>query len=127
VAVIVREDRLLVIQRSAHVAKPLAWCFPGGAIEAGESEEQTLVRELREELKAKVRPLRHLWRSATEWDVHLGWWLAELEQGEALIPNPQEVSDFRWLTREEIRVLPGLLSSNVAFLDALDRGEFKLT
>jgi 8-oxo-dGTP pyrophosphatase MutT (NUDIX family) len=127
VAVIVEHDRLLVIQRSAHVSKPFAWCFPGGAMEEGESEEQALMRELREELSADIRPLRHLWRSATAWNVHLSWWLAELSPGAVLTPNPQEVIEFRWLTREEIRGLPGVLSSNVDFLDALKRGEFVLT
>jgi 8-oxo-dGTP pyrophosphatase MutT (NUDIX family) len=126
VAVIVRNDRLLVIQRSLHVSKPLSWCFPGGAIETGETEPQAIVRELHEELNAAVRPLRHLWRSTTAWNVQLSWWLAELEAGAALTPNPHEVADFRWVPCEEFRTQPGVLSSNLEFLDALSRGDFTL-
>jgi 8-oxo-dGTP diphosphatase len=43
-------ELVLVCQRSAHGSHPLRWEFPGGKLEAGESAEACLVRELREEL-----------------------------------------------------------------------------
>ena len=58
VAVVVRDDRFLVIRRSANVVAPGAFCFPGGGIEAGETEERALVREFREELGATIVPVR---------------------------------------------------------------------
>jgi len=55
-AVIERPDRRLLIgQRRAHDSSPLKWEFPGGKVEAGESPEQALARELREELGATLR------------------------------------------------------------------------
>mgnify|MGYP002624609829 CR=1 FL=1 len=126
IAVCVREGKLLVIRRSDQVAAPGAFCFPGGGIEESETEEQALVRELREELNVTVRPIRRLWRSETAWGVELCWWLAGLHDEEAIAPNAEEVADYLWLSPEEIGALPGLLSSNVAFLDALSAGEFTL-
>jgi 8-oxo-dGTP diphosphatase len=52
-AVIERSDRRLLIgQRRAHDSSPLKWEFPGGKVEPGESPQQALARELREELGA---------------------------------------------------------------------------
>jgi 8-oxo-dGTP pyrophosphatase MutT (NUDIX family) len=126
VGVVARGDRLLVIRRSQSVEAPGAFCFPGGAIEAGETESDALRREFFEELGAAARPVRRLWRSRTDWNVDLAWWLAELDTAERLEPRPFEVASAHWLTIGEIRRLPQLLSSNRLFLDALQRGEFSL-
>ena len=50
VGVIQQEERFLVIRRSAHVVAPGKLCFPGGGIEAGESQPVALCRELMEEI-----------------------------------------------------------------------------
>ena len=89
VAVIVREGRLLVIRRSGSVVAPWKFCFPGGGIEGQESEEEALVRELREELGCEVTPCRRLWQNVTPWGVHLAWWLAELPPDVEPAPNPR--------------------------------------
>src|ERR1700730_11168438 len=91
VAVVTRDARFLVIRRSANVVAPGAFCFPGGGIEANESEEQALVREFREELGAAIRPMRRVWKSITRWQTELAWWLGELEPAADLLINPAEV------------------------------------
>jgi 8-oxo-dGTP diphosphatase len=54
-ALIDADGRVLIAQRPP--GRPMAglWEFPGGKIEAGESPEQTLIRELHEELGIKVK------------------------------------------------------------------------
>jgi len=53
-ALIEQEGKVLAAQRSATMTLPLKWEFPGGKIEAGESPEECLVREIKEELGVSV-------------------------------------------------------------------------
>lgn len=109
IAVIRRDERLLVIQRSAHVRVPLAWCFPGGEIEPGESQADALIREMQEELNADVAP-GELLMTQTKHDgrLVLYCWSADLLTPEPR-PNPAEVAQFAWLTPDELRNRPGIL------------------
>lgn len=126
VAVIRDGDRLLVIRRSQEVVAPGAYCFPGGGIEPGESEEDALIRELQEELNVDVVPLRRLWWSVTPWKVELAWWLARLAPGASPRAVPAEVESVHWQTVEEMAALPDLLESNRQFLAALATGDVSL-
>ncbi len=49
-ALIVRDDRILICQRTKYQPLPLKWEFPGGKIETGEQPRDALRRELDEEL-----------------------------------------------------------------------------
>ncbi len=126
VAVIRDGEKLLLIRRSQWVVAPGAFCFPGGGIEPGETEEQALVREVSEELQIRALPVRRLWRSRTAWGVELSWWLTRPLPGDVPRPAPAEVESCHWHSAAEIAGLPGLLQSNHEFLAALARGEFSL-
>ncbi len=121
VAVIVRDKRFLVVERSQQVEAPGAFCFPGGGIEKGESEEVALRRELMEELSLEVNPVRRIWRSVTSWNVELAWWQATADSLSSLSANFDEVASVHWLTMREMREMPALLESNHSFLDAVER------
>jgi len=54
-AIITADDRILLIRRG-HEPEAGRWSLPGGRIEAGETDEQALVREVREETGLKVVP-----------------------------------------------------------------------
>jgi len=54
-AMVARNDRYLITQRRATAILPLLWEFPGGRVEAGETDEAALVRELRERLDADIK------------------------------------------------------------------------
>ena len=49
-AILQKDGRILVGQRTPEQSHPLKWEFPGGKVEPGESPEQALARELEEEL-----------------------------------------------------------------------------
>ena len=126
IAVVTRGDRFLVIRRSATVAAPRKFCFPGGGIEGTESEPEALVRELQEELGVVIQPGCLVWRNRTRWRVDLAWWYGTILDEAPLVPNPDEVESVHWLTTEEMLALDELLESNRHFLEALASGEIVL-
>ncbi|GAA1788750.1 NAD(+) diphosphatase [Leucobacter iarius] len=91
-----------------------------GFVDAGESAEQAVVREIREEAGVPVDRIRYI--ASQPWpfprSLMLGFH-ASLQSGfdpEALAPDPEEISELRWFTRDELRTpppgvrLPGPLS-----------------
>lgn len=101
-ALIWRGDRFLACQRPAHKARGLLWEFVGGKVEPGESKEQALVRECREELAITVAPrdvfmeVNHEYPDMT---VHLTLFNASITAGE---PQMLEHNALRWITVDEI-------------------------
>jgi 8-oxo-dGTP diphosphatase len=57
-----RDGRILICRRRSDQAHPLKWEFPGGKMEAGESPQAALVRELEEELGIECAPGAELMR-----------------------------------------------------------------
>ena len=48
------KGKVLAAQRSAEMDLPLVWEFPGGKVENGETEEDCIIREIREELGIEI-------------------------------------------------------------------------
>ena len=105
-ALIWQEGRFMICQRPAHKARGLLWEFVGGKPEAGETLEQALCRECREELDIEVAvgevfaEVTHVYPDLT---VHLTLFHASIAEGE---PKLLEHNDLRWITPAEIPDYP---------------------
>ena len=58
--IIVKESKILAVQRGPNSSHPMKWEFPGGKIDRDEIAEHCIVRELSEELQVRVRILSRL-------------------------------------------------------------------
>jgi len=102
-ALIRRDGRLLVCQRTRHQTMPLKWEFPGGKIEPGEEPKAALVRELDEELGVQasigreVACVPHQYRSGASVELH--FFLVEQFEGE--IEN-RIFRDVQWVALAEL-------------------------
>jgi 8-oxo-dGTP pyrophosphatase MutT (NUDIX family) len=126
VAVIVSENRLLVIRRSRFVVAPGQICFPGGGIEPGETAKEALTREIQEELGTDCQPDKEIWLSCTPWGTQVHWWTATLPRPMEISPNQREVSEYFWIPPDRLKVLPDLLISNAQFLTAWKQLKFEV-
>jgi (d)CTP diphosphatase len=117
-----RDDgRWLMIRRSATVPAPLRVCFPGGGIDADETQAEAAAREMREELAATVQPVRCVWHHRSEERSLTLWgWFAELHSP-ILTPNPVEVAEILWLTASEAMRHPDALPRTTEFIASLQR------
>lgn len=101
-ALIWDENRFMICQRPAHKARGSLWEFVGGKVEPGESKEEALIRECREELGVTVdvgeifMEVTHQYPDIT---VHLTLFSASIREG---VPQKLEHQDIRWITAEEI-------------------------
>jgi 8-oxo-dGTP diphosphatase len=106
-AVIQHQNKILAVQRgpAKHDYISEKWEFPGGKMETGETEEQTIIREIREELdmhievKSKLLTVEHPYP-----DFHLTMhtYLCETEQSE---PKLTEHLAYQWLEKSELMKL----------------------
>ena len=83
--VVIRDGRVMLCQRRPEVHNGLKWEFPGGKLEPGESPEEALRRELREELSIDVRVGRvadNVYFRYPDRDVLLMFYMCEIIGGE---------------------------------------------
>ena len=101
-ALIFREGRLLITQRHKDSHQGGLWEFPGGKREPGETFEQCLVRELREELGIEVA-VQALFEEIThdyaDKSVHLKFFTCHLVAGE---PQALGCAGIKWVGRAEL-------------------------
>lgn len=107
-AVISREQQVLIARRPADGLLGGMWEFPGGKVEHGETLEEGLKREIREELGVDVyvgEPLGVYQHAYTHFRVTLHAFYCQL-QDEKTEPRPIVASEIRWLALYELEDFP---------------------
>ena len=101
-ALIFHQGRLLIAQRRAESHLGGLWEFPGGKLEAGETFEACLVREIREELGCEIA-VEGMFDEVTHHypgkSVHLKFFVCRLTGGE---PQPLDCAALEWVAKEEL-------------------------
>ena len=101
-ALIWQSGRFLICRRPAHKTRGLLWEFVGGKVENGETKQQALIRECKEELAVTVRvddlymKVVHPYPDMT---VELSLFNAAITDG---APQLLEHCEIRWITPDEI-------------------------
>ncbi len=108
VALIDRDGRILIAQRPPGKAMAGLWEFPGGKVEAGETPEAALIRELHEELgvgtwASCLAPLT--FASHAYEDFHLLMPLFACRKWEG-VPQPREHKALKWVAVRDLRSYP---------------------
>lgn len=104
-AVIIKDGKILCAQRPKTTTLPLMWEFPGGKIEANETPEEALQREIVEEMSCEVQVGEELDHTVYEYDfgiVHLTLFYCYLEKG---MPALNEHHAIKWLEPKELQQL----------------------
>jgi 8-oxo-dGTP diphosphatase len=123
-ALVKRQGAILVQQRGPKGARALLWEFPGGKVEAGESDEEALSRECREEMAVEVRvgrkvaQVRHAY---ADLEVDLILYMGEILGGGE--PQALHAHALRWVEAEKLAGLP-FCEADVPFLEGLKAGEY---
>jgi 8-oxo-dGTP diphosphatase len=104
-AIITFGNKTLVVQRSEKMKHPMKWEFPGGKIEKGETEENCLIREIKEELHIEIEILKRLTPSIHEYPnltIELIPFIANHLSGEITLTEHQE---YKLLLKNELNEL----------------------
>jgi len=102
-ALIIREEKILICQRTEDQAMPLKWEFPGGKVERDEDLRDALHRELEEELGIdavigrKIAAIQHTYASGSALELYF----YRVDQFKHEIQN-RIFRDVRWIDRHEL-------------------------
>lgn len=119
-AVIYQGSRFLLSKRLSHQHQGGKWEFPGGKVEAGETVEQALIRELKEEINIEVAKTEMFYQLEFEYPekvVNLTFLLVTDFAGKEQGLEGQEV---RWFSHEELQSLT-FPDANVPVMEKIAR------
>ncbi|MBN9072157.1 MAG: (deoxy)nucleoside triphosphate pyrophosphohydrolase [Rhizobiales bacterium] len=108
VALLDADGRVLLAQRPPGKTLAGLWEFPGGKVEAGETPEETLIRELREEIGIETRaaclaPLTFASHTYEAFHLLMPLYVCRRYEG---IPRPLEGQVLKWVRPKEMRDYP---------------------
>ena len=108
VALVDKDGRILIAKRPSGKSMAGLWEFPGGKVEFGETPEQALVRELREELDIKtwnscLAPLTFASHSYEEFHLLMPLFICRKWEGTI---KPKEKQELKWVYSKDLKNYP---------------------
>jgi 8-oxo-dGTP diphosphatase len=126
-AVIERSDRRILIgQRRRGDTSPLKWEFPGGKVRTGETFEQALLRELREELSVtlvksvEIASVRHHYAALSE-ELEIHFFASQFAEPDV---SPKTFEQTAWVLPRELSAYD-FLAANRELIANLATGRIK--
>ncbi|MBD3950095.1 (deoxy)nucleoside triphosphate pyrophosphohydrolase [Tuanshanicoccus lijuaniae] len=101
-AAIIKDGKLLAVQRSDSMTLPGMWEFPGGKIEAEETHQDALKREIKEELELDIEVLGYINTASYEYEfgiVEMSTYRAKMLSDNFSL---NEHSQFKWLATDQV-------------------------
>lgn len=102
-ALIWKDNKFMICQRPANKTRAFQWEFVGGKAEIGETREEALIRECKEELDITVKVggiFMEVDHQYPDINVHLTLFNSEIAEGEVKM---LEHNDIKWITPDEIQ------------------------
>jgi 8-oxo-dGTP diphosphatase len=99
--IIYKNDKFLIAQRNLKKSQGGFWEFPGGKVEIGETYEEALRREIKEEFDANIEVKEYVGENIhhyPEKDIKLIFYKAELISKQIKL---LEHEDFKWITKQD--------------------------
>lgn len=106
-AIIMHGDKIFATQRGYGELKG-GWEFPGGKVEAGETNQQALIREIKEELDIEIEVGRHLLTveyDYPEFHLSMDCFVCMIKSGEIVL---KEHKASKWLTKDMLNTVDWL-------------------
>lgn len=104
-AAIIKEDKIFCAQRPEGKSLAGYWEFPGGKLEIGESPEEALIREIKEEFDTDIEIIDYV--NEASYDYDFGTVIMKTFRAKLLSDKLEllEHQDSKWLTSEELNTL----------------------
>lgn len=115
------DGKIFCCKRGPGRALEGKWEFPGGKVEKSESHEETIIREIKEELKATIKPLEYIGKSSYEYhniepfddfSITLYAYKCKLVAKSLTLT---EHTDYKWASYEEMKKLD-FASADIPFM-----------
>lgn len=98
IGIVVKDSNVLIVKRKAGEGD-LRWQFPGGTVELNESEQQAIIREIKEETGCNVRITKLIGERVHPYTKKfMSYWVCEYLDGELNIGD-DDLEDIQWVDK----------------------------
>jgi len=124
-AILIKDNKILIAKRKINDKLAGKWEFPGGTIEDGETPEECLKREMKEEFDIDVSVGDSLGESIYHYSQEAIQLLAYRSYWKSGVMEPQAHDEYRWVTIDEIDTYD-FAPADIPFVDKIRRKEIEI-